>query len=255
EVAFIRELFVYLDQKGYRYAPKPVDGLNNNLWTFHRNQYWLLTNWVKGRSPDFPRKSELMKTFRTLAKFHLHAEGFSADKVPERRIRYEQSYRLPAEYRSEIRKYVGLERFIDLCDQAEAYGHKQAVIRAIESERAAGAFCHGDYNFPNVVMDHSRHLHLIDLENASMNVRMTDLAHILYRNYPWDGEMILNGVEEYERKRSLSVEDRHLLYMLLLIPYPLIRALRKYGKKYHGHIELPSSSRLSHYANILHKLI
>ncbi|TXK79803.1 hypothetical protein [Paenibacillus sp. N3.4] len=38
EVAFIRELFGYLDNKGYRYAPKPVNGLNNKLWTSHRGK-------------------------------------------------------------------------------------------------------------------------------------------------------------------------------------------------------------------------
>jgi Ser/Thr protein kinase RdoA (MazF antagonist) len=255
EVAFIRGIFVHLDNKGYRYAPKPIDGPNNNLWTFHRGQYWLLTNWVKGRSPDFSRNSELNKALRTLASFHKHAEGLSAEKIPENRIRYEQPKRLPDEYRAEIRDYGGLERYIDLCNQAESYSVEPEITGAIEKERAAGAFCHGDYNYPNVVLDRSRHIHLIDLENASMNVRMTDLAHILYRNFPWDAKALLRAVEHYDSTRPLSAEDRHLLYMLLLLPYPLIRCLRRYGQKYHGHIELPSGKSLASYADHLRKLI
>ncbi|UUZ84327.1 aminoglycoside phosphotransferase family protein [Paenibacillus sp. P26] len=255
EVAFIRRLFVHLEGRGYRYAPKPVEGPDQRSLTFYRGKYWPLTNWVKGRSPDFSRHSELMKGFRTLAKFHLQAEGFPLEGVPENRIRYEEVYRRPDEYRTEILRYRGLGRFIDLCHKSEEYGREPVIAAAIEKERQAGAFGHGDYNYPNLVLDRSRHLHLIDLENASMTVRMTDLAHILYRNYPWNGEGVLRGVEEYDRKRPLSAEDRHLLYMLLLLPYPLFRAMRQFGRKYRRYIDLPSPARLAHFPKMLRKLL
>ncbi|NOU75771.1 phosphotransferase [Paenibacillus sp. LMG 31458] len=256
EVAFIRKLFVHLDNKGYRYTPKPVEGPGQKLWSFHRGQYWLLTNWVKGRSPNFTRESELMKGFRTLAKFHRLAEGVTAEGIPKGRIRYDELYRRPGNYRSEISRYGGsLDRFIDCCHKAEAFSQKPAIASAVEMERNTGAFSHGDYNYPNLVLDRSNHLHLIDLENASMNVRMIDLAHILYRNYPWNGRGVLKGIEEYDRKRPLSAEDRHLLYMLLLLPYPLVRAMKQFGNHYPRHIELPSSSRLSGYKKTLRKIL
>ncbi len=37
---------------------------------------------------------------------------------------------------------------------------------------------------------------------------------------------MLRWVEYYDRKRPLSAADLHLLYALLLVPYPYIRQLR-----------------------------
>ncbi|WJH37399.1 phosphotransferase [Paenibacillus sp. CC-CFT747] len=126
-----------------------------------------------------------------------------------------------------------------------------AVERLMATERKAGAFVHGDYNYPNVVLDRSHRLHLIDMENASLNVRVMDLAHILHRNCPWNADGIMTAIAEYDRKRPLGPDERFVLYALLVLPYPLVRAIRMYDWRYPRYVALPSYKRQEAFAQAL----
>lgn len=63
---------------------------------------------------------------------------------------------------------------------------------------------------------------------------------------------MLRWVEYYDRKRPLSAADLHLLYALLLVPYPYIRQLRI---GYPRRLAPPGSQRIRRYKKELKQLL
>jgi Ser/Thr protein kinase RdoA (MazF antagonist) len=225
EVAFIAQVFTHLSVNSFTYSPKLLLTRNQTPWIKIDEVHYMLTNWIEGMQPDFKKRQHYKKAVRLLARFHSAAQNFQAADVPDARVRYNDLGSKIIHYRNILSGYAETENLVLLCDEAlERLSHPM-VIQAIESEKKAAALVHGDYNYPNLVRDRSRAFHMIDYENTSMNLRMMDLSHILHRNFPWRGKETMRWVEYYNSKRTLSVEDRYLLHTLLLIPYPVVRAI------------------------------
>jgi CotS family spore coat protein len=258
EIHFIARVFAHLSKSGYRYSPVITPTKSKALWVTRGHTHYMLTNWITGKSPDFKDRTAFKKAIETLAAFHHHAKGFAHKDVPARRNRYSLLPNTIRSYRTSLSRYgrIGsLSAFTSLFDAALHYLNQPVSMTAIKQEKSAGAFVHGDYNYPNLVADADGFYHLIDFENTSLHVRMTDLAHILHRNMAWDGPEIVRWVEKYDRVRPLSREDRYLLYALLHVPYPLVRAIRR-NKSSHKITELiPTAKAIDQYVRYLRELL
>ncbi|NEW05734.1 phosphotransferase [Paenibacillus sp. SYP-B3998] len=258
EVHFIARVMIHLAETGFPYGPRIISTKTQALWATRKEKPYMITNWVWGRSPDFKERSEWKKAIRTLAKFHRHAEGITLDDIPAGRDRYATLQNTIEHYRINISEHQGIgdiSTFISLCDQAIHYLNQPKSIEAINYEASVRAFVHGDYNYPNLVMDRKDSIHLIDFENTSLQARMADLAHVLHRNCSWNGEEMVRWVEYYDRKRPLSSEDRHLLFALLHVPYPLVRTIRLNKNDSIIKNTMPQNTIIDKYVNALKIMI
>ncbi|MEW9702263.1 phosphotransferase [Paenibacillus sp. SI8] len=258
EVDFIARVMTHLAETGFPYGPRIVMSKTQAQWMKRKEKPYMVTNWVQGRSPDFNDRPEWKKTIRTLAAFHRHAEGIVLQDVPAGRDRYAYLQSLIEGYRltlSEQQELGELGAFTALCDEAIQYLNQPKSVEAMNREASLGAFAHGDFNYPNLVLDRKGSIHLIDFENTSLQARMTDLSHILHRNYSWNGEEMVRWIDYYDRKRPLSSEDRHLLFALLHVPYPIVRAIRL-NKKRGTLIEaLPDTKSIDKYVKALSSML
>ncbi|MGF7049520.1 CotS family spore coat protein [Paenibacillus sp. DS2015] len=255
EMGFIAQVFTHLARHEFVHCPRLLLTTSQAPWITKDGVHYMLTNWVIGEHPQFKNKEHLKKGIRLLARFHTVAQGLTAPQILER-VRYNSLPALITSYRSDLDKYRSMRYMVALCDQALEQLQHSSVIKAIANEQAAAAFVHGDYNYPNLVIDTSKSMHLIDFDNTSLNVRMQDFSHILHRNLPWKGQQTLRYIEYYDSKRALSKEDLHLLYTLLLVPYPIIRAIRRKKLIKHAQIaSLPTSKQIKDYKVQLKQLI
>lgn len=255
EIRFIAQVFTHLVGSDFRYGPNILLTLSQSPWITRNEIHYMLTNWVVGQNPDFNKRTLFKKALRILARYHSVAQGLPDQHIPKSRIRYNKLQKRIASYRSILGQNPKTGRFISNCNAALEHLNRTTVVKAIEQEQAAFAFVHGDFNYPNLILDRSRFIHMIDFENTSLNVRMLDFSHILHRNFPWQGEEILRWIEYYNRKRSLSTEDLHLLHTLLLVPYPVIRALQLQKRLQHVKIVLPTSKQVRNYTNELKRML
>ncbi|OPH52162.1 hypothetical protein BC351_33030 [Paenibacillus ferrarius] len=258
EVDFIARVMNHLIEKGFQYGPRITSSKSQMQWMMRNEKPYMITNWVRGRSPDFENLTEWKKAIRTLASFHLHAEGLTLQDIPPGRNRYAFLQNLIEDYRQTLSEYQGageLGALITLCNDAIYHLNQPKSIEAMTHEASVHAFAHGDYNYPNLVIDRRGSIHLIDFENTSLQARLTDLSHILHRNCSWNGEEMIRWIEYYDRKRPLSSADRHLLFSLLLVPYPFIRAIRL--KKSDKRIKeaIPQTRSIAKYVNGLRKML
>jgi CotS family spore coat protein len=255
EIRFIAQVFTHLAESDFRRSPKILLTHSQFPWITRNEVHYMLTNWVAGHNPDFNNRTHFKKALRILAKFHSVSKGLTALDVPETRIRYSRLGERITSYRNILGEYPKTGRLISICNEALEHLSRPTVVKAIEQEKAAFAFVHGDFNYPNLILDRSRSIHMIDFENASMNVRMQDFSHILHRKFPWKGKETLRWIEYYNQKRLLSVEELHLLHTLLLVPYPVIRALKLQKRVQHVKIVLPTSKQVRNYVDDLKQLL
>ena len=255
EIRFIAQVFTHLAGINFKHSPKILLTLSQSLWITRNEVHYMLTNWVVGQKTDFSKKNIFKKALRILARFHSVSQGLTALDVPEARIRYSSLGERITSYRNILGEYPKMGRLISLCNEALEHLNRPTVVKAIEQEQARFAFVHGDFNYPNLVLDTSRSMHMIDFENTSLNMRMLDLSHILHRNFPWQGKKTLQWIEYYNRKRQLSKEDLHLLHSLLLVPYPVIRAIQLQKRGKHVKIVPPTSKQVGNYTNELKRLL
>jgi Ser/Thr protein kinase RdoA (MazF antagonist) len=255
EIRFIAQVFTHLTGSDFMYSPKILFTLSHSPWITRNKVHYMLTNWVVGQNPDFNKKNHFKKAIRILARFHSVAQGLPALNAPEARKRYSGLWERITSYGNLLAEYPKMGRLISNCNEALEHLSRPTVVKAIEQEQAVSAFVHGDFNYPNLILDTSRSIHIIDFENTSLNVRMQDFSHILHRNFPWQGKETLHWIEYYDRKRPLNVEDLHLLYTLLLVPYPVIRALQRKKREQHITIVLPTINEVRNYKNELKGLL
>ncbi len=258
EVHFIAKVMIHLAEAGFQYSPQIVSTSDQALWTKRKEKTYMITNWVRGRSPDFKERSEWKKAIRVLAAFHHHAECAALRDLAPGRDRFALLQNVIENYRTNLSKYQtkgDMSACVSLCDDAIRYLKQPESMEAVKREASVYAFVHGDYNYPNLIIDSHGNIHLIDFENTSLQARMTDLAHILHRNFAWKGDETLRWIEYYDRFRPLSHEDRHLLFALLHVPYPLVRAIRlnKCSQKINNAV--PQIRKIDQYVNELKKIV
>ncbi|NGQ96153.1 phosphotransferase [Brevibacillus sp. SYP-B805] len=254
EMRFIARVLEHLTEAGYRCSPRMVPTRTRARWITYDNKYYMLTNWIQGKSPDFTDRQAFRQAIRTLAEFHRYATGMPLQEAPARRTRYAMLPASIASYRSTLSRYRmagDMKPFTALCETAVHLIKHPASEKALDHERNVGAFAHGDYNYPNLVVDGKGVFHLIDFENTSLHARMTDLAHLLHRNATWDGPQTVRWIEEYDRIRPLTSEERHLLFALLHVPYPLVRAIRMKKSARAVKRLMPERRTVEHYVRTL----
>lgn len=250
DVQFIADVQTHLQRSGFLYSPRMFVTRHGHSWLKYNNHRYILTNWIAGQSPSYKRHSQLRKSVRTLAVFHQYAQNLGTvcmpaarDRIHTLEQRFQEADACIAENRSRVRES---RAFRALCDEALRHLRTAAAQRAIFAEATTKALVHGDFNYPNLIVDEQGHHQLIDFENTSHYVRMEDLAHIIHRNHPWELDGTKRVMEVYNHVRAISQDDLRLLVALLCEPYPLIRTLRQ--RRFSDVREMPRATRLEQYA-------
>jgi CotS family spore coat protein len=256
EVQFIAVVQEYLIQNGFLYSPRVFLNRDGLPYIQTHGACYMLTNWVNGQNPRYQNIKQLKKSVRTLAAFHSHAKYISIS-APKRRFRvFSLEDRFKSTY-SAVKKYddrdsAKRDAMLHLCKQALEQFEDAHVQKAILHEAKIKAFVHGDYNYPNLVVDAQGNHQLIDFDNTSLHVRMEDLAHIIHRNYPWQADGAFRLIDVYSHVRPIGKDELRLLVALLHEPYPLIRAISQ--KKQHPGLAIPSvpnRNSLERYSRLL----
>ncbi|MCL6453833.1 MAG: phosphotransferase [Alicyclobacillus sp.] len=236
ELEFLAAVLDHLRGRGFTASPRLYRTKDGRPFREIRSGAYMVTPWILGSSPDFRRESERTDAVQLLARFHTHAQGLRVVRVPPRRDALLQMHRRIARCEHLLSPHLSrkearlVEQMLAFADDAL---HSRLARLALTRERAVRAFDHGDYNYPNLVRDHRGRLHVIDFDNARLNVRMADLAHLIHRNCAWETAGTERLIAAYQRVRPLTSGERRLLCALLAYPYPLVRAVHQ-GRSVHS---------------------
>lgn len=112
----------------------------------------------------------------------------------------------------------------------EFYEQAQEAVRQLEQESACldfeqksreeGRICHGSYTYHNVLFTREG-IATTNFEGCQMGTQVLDLYYFLRKvmeKHDWNPKIGMMILEEYNKKKTLTEEERKLLYFLILYP-------------------------------------
>ena len=212
------------------------------------NKY-VVKEWYTGRECDTASESEILSAVCNLAKLHrlmrLEADSefrqnFAAQE-PLAEIRAQNAEL--KKIRSFIRKKhtkCEFERlflnyypqYFEQAQQAqrELSGMEQRLAQLCANSR--GSVCHGDYNHHHILMT-GYDIATTNFECCRFDLQISDLYRFMRKileKHNWDVKLGLRMLDHYSQERTLSSDERRLLYVRMLYP----EKFRKLANYYYG---------------------
>ncbi len=212
------------------------------------NKY-VVKEWYTGRECDTASESEILSAVCNLAKLHrlmrLDADSefrqsFTAQE-PLAEIRA-QNIELK-KVRSFIRKKntkCGFERlflnnytkYFEQAQQAEQElaGMESRTKALLENNR--GSVCHGDYNHHHILMT-GYDIATTNFECCRFDLQINDLYRFMRKileKHNWNAKLGMRMLDHYSQVRTVSSDERRLLYVKMLYP----EKFRKLANYYYG---------------------
>jgi CotS family spore coat protein len=206
---------------------------------FPENQeIYVLRKWFPGEEGNFRDTEFLKRAAASLGTLHNQMERL---EVPEELLAFHPSMRLLENWQKHNRELKRIRRYILNKKQKNEFEIlflsmekeymetaqractllEQGDCRKLFSEAAKKRlFCHGNYNYHNL-LDTRKGIVTVCFEEAGIGVPVFDLYQMmrkLLEKNRWDKELLAVVLKEYEKQRSLSGQERELLYIMLLYP-------------------------------------
>ncbi|SDX52434.1 spore coat protein, CotS family [Marininema mesophilum] len=243
----VRKLAQHLSETGEQRIQAPVK-TKRGTFTFAglRNRYVLLP-WIDAKVKEWHRDSRLPRVALSLARFHTDSRGFTPPHTATTLVHAGKWKRIWGEMEKSLnmlKMAADMSEKITPVDQvwvrhcsfaegmmenAQKYLDKMGGDEAVKESRKGGEVCHCNIHRQNVLWDKQDHVHLIDWNCVTMDVRSRDLARLCLYAYGHTGDLnapmaILKG---YQEVAPLEEEEYGLIYSQLLFPHRLIQSLHK----------------------------
>lgn len=196
-------------------------------------RYWL-KDMIIGSECSTSRENEMQGALEQLAELHralLDSSFVIPDFMKNERNEPGQLYRRHYRELIKVKNYVRSRKTRNEFEARfkEQYPHYIAnaaeAIRLLEElemqyPKEGETLCHGEFNQHNVLRT-ADGIRIVNFENMCCNEPVVDLANFIRKmmeKNEWDTRLGIRLLESYDRKRSLSERERHLLYVQLLFP-------------------------------------
>lgn len=200
-------------------------------------QSYVVKKWYVGRECDPASEQELLAAVRNLAR--LHKTMYVKDE-PE----LEQSFLAPVPLEEicsrnqelkKVRTFLRrkntkcdferllMSSFPEYFEQAQEVQHQleqNGCDRLVVMSRENGSVCHGDYDYHHVLVA-GQEMATTGFEKCRFDLQINDLYRYMRKileKHDWDIRLGMRMLEQYTGIRSISGEERRLLYLRMLYP-------------------------------------
>ncbi len=220
----------------------------------YNDAVYIMTKYIIGRECDFYNPIEVKQAAENLARFHRASEGYKAPKGSKKKSdmgKWIKIYLKRCEdliYMKNLVKMKSQKNQIDtlfLRNVDEYYNmgisavqmlEKNGYFEQVEEENKKRSFCHHDYTYHNIIVDHQKKQHIIDFDYCKYELTCYDLAQFIMRNMRkcyWDFNRAMELVENYNEIKMVSDRELKLMGSLFQFPQRFWRiASRYYYEKY-----------------------
>ncbi len=240
ELEFIFEALEYLNSRSFSNVLRWALTKDGTPFAFHRDELYVMTDWVFSREVDFSILMDLKHASNLLAKFHLKSQGFSPlVKLPARTawLNWPSKMELRLRQMDHFRELALSERdtsdfsrlYLSYFDYYRSQGEiaYQALMHSPYLEVATAAavnrsFCHHDFSSRNLLRAFDGRLVLIDFDYSLLDLRIHDLINLIVRNLKhsnWNFDICRFILKEYHRVAPLTKEEIEVMRILLVWPH------------------------------------
>ena len=243
-----------LIDKGFEDVDYLVKNINDSY--ISQNKYgnkFVLKKWYKGEECNINSIEDVQKASRNLANFHNVVKSITIDNEYSSNIPTKNMINEYECYNNElkrVRKYIynkkkknsleiSIITYIDkYYEQGQYYLNKlknsdygKLYAKAIENKWV----CFGNYNHHSVLInDYS--IATINFDKFFYGVQIFDLYCLLRKAMEkngWNTEMGISIIEEYDKEKEISQEEKEILYIFMAYPEKYRKLVNSYfnGKK------------------------
>ena len=196
----------------------------------YTGERFLLKSYVDGTEISTEKLDDMKEAVRILAIYHNIAKEVELGKELSQRsegmtVSWQRHYRELIKVRNYIRNRKKKNEFEQIYMRHFEHNRKAAEdsLQMLETYSAGFEYhvvCHGDFNQHNVLLSKGMY-RIVHFENFVYHWGMLDLANFIRKmleKNEWSEMIGRELILEYSRYRTISQEEYHLLYGLLLFP-------------------------------------
>ena len=243
-----------LIDKGFEDVDYLVKNINDSY--ISQNKYgnkFVLKKWYKGEECNINSIEDVQKASRNLASFHNVVKSITIDNEYSSNIPTKNMINEYECYNNElkrVRKYIynkkkknsleiSIITYIDkYYEQGQYYLNKlknsdygKLYAKAIENKWV----CFGNYNHHSVLINDDS-IATINFDKFFYGVQIFDLYCLLRKAMEkngWNTEMGISIIEEYDKEKEISQEEKEILYIFMAYPEKYRKLVNSYfnGKK------------------------
>lgn len=228
---FLREVLIRLAENGYETEQIMLTKEGGAVALDDMGTRYWLKDMISGGECSTSREPDMMRAVTQLARLHSALLAY-APEIPDF-IRTDRND--PANtYRRHYRELIKVKNYVlarhgrneferRFLMQYEHYMQDAGeVIRMITEKELhpMKGLCHGDFNQHNVLRT-ADGFRIVNFENMSYAMPVLDLANFVRKMLEkngWQKNLGMQLVEQYDRERTMSADERTLLYLVLLFP-------------------------------------
>ena len=224
------QLLKTVAERGFAQAESLIPNKEGELFVKDNDGVlYILKTYRDGRECNIREKGECLEAMKILARLHLCTQ----DGLP---IETPKTFSIGEEYEKKNRELKRIRKFLQARSQKTwfeiallgcfdaFYDQAQEALEAWNEygnvPREEGAFCHGDYQYHNLILD-DKGWYLINFERCTEDDPVRDL-HLILRKLleksNWSRELGEDLLKTYEKIRPLSAISRIDLYYRLTYP-------------------------------------
>ncbi|MFZ5942974.1 MAG: CotS family spore coat protein [Bacillota bacterium] len=231
----------------YNYLSKEVNNVaplintkSGNLWVKDNQNYYILTNWVKGKTPDYKKQDDLTKLTQGIAKLHLAAKDYRAEDLEKGNgnlglwplnTRRKQGLLLEYKYEAEnnnsesfAKLYLKhFQKFFDLYeDVAETFENK-IYQQWVDKVKQNPCLCVNGFAPHNFSLGEKGNFWLLHLDNICLDIPARDLRKLIFKSMyikeDWSPETFSLIMGNYLKVYPLAKDELKILLAELKSPH------------------------------------
>lgn len=235
--------YYYLFRKDFNIAPLIATN-DFKPWIISDNNFYLLTNWVKGDLPDLTNIKDIIKITESIANLHLHSKEYTPQtrEYEDTDIELKRKHGLLLEYKyhaenkkNEEFSLIYLKYFEYFFNSWEAALQKLAksnykeLVKNLDKDPC---LCLNNFTPSNFSLDANNNLWILHLDNINIDLPISDLRQfickIMYVNGAWDKDIFSQIMESYLKIYPLTKEELKLLLIDLQVPHMFFNIATNY---------------------------
>lgn len=242
------ELLNYIADRGFPMVNSIIKNKEEGLLSADScGVKYVLTKHFNGNECDARNKNDMNQAVKTLAELHnilCHVEIKNTEYIPvlsgsleEFRKHNIELKRIRTYIRGKTRKtdfeydiLAHFDEFYQLAQesekQLEASGYEEEHKKAVSDN----SVCHGNYNYHNIIRQDNG-MAVINFEHSGRGMLVRDLYFFMRKvmeKHDWNQGYGTELIENYDKIRRLSAEERKILRILLSYPEKFWKVLNHY---------------------------
>lgn len=241
----------YLSQGVNNVAPL-IKTSEGQPWFIYDQHYYILTNWVKGKMPNYNDSEDLVKLTRGIAQLHLAAKDYKVPEIAPRRqylgnwpltTRRKQGLLLEYKYEAEAdasnllsKLYLKhYQKYFELYEEVAEVFESKIYTEWVKKIHESPCLCVNGFSPHNFSLEEKGAFWLLHLDNICLDLPARDIRKLIYKTMyfrkNWSLETLDLIIQNYLDIYPLSKDELKILMAELKAPHLFLNSSSNYFLK------------------------